>query len=225
MAAVKVITVRSVWTAFITALVAVLTSIGLTGAAAAVRRSAAQGPAGRELPEAGAVLGGRTDHPDHTDHTDRVDRVDREDLSGGTGARGRKGRPGRSGRPGLPDQRDHRRDRRDRRRARRDSGAGRQDRRGRSGRPTPVDREPSAAERKPSVPAQTTRWSPGSRTRSLPPTIKQRIRAEAHNASPSVRKLPALDPLALDSGAVSIGSRAAKGSASGADPSLLTTAA
>ncbi|WP_190121435.1 DUF6344 domain-containing protein [Streptomyces inusitatus] len=77
------------------------------------------------------------------------------------------------------------------------------------------------------MPAQTTRWSPGSRTRSLPPTIKQRIRAEAHNASPSVRKLPALDPLALDSGAVSIGSRAAKGSgsASGADRSLLTTAA
>ncbi|MFI6702337.1 DUF6344 domain-containing protein [Streptomyces sp. NPDC050509] len=30
------------------------------------------------------------------------------------------------------------------------------------------------------------------RARSLPPTIKQRIRAEAHGSSPSVRHLPAL---------------------------------
>ncbi|MFF8832018.1 DUF6344 domain-containing protein [Streptomyces sp. NPDC015131] len=33
-------------------------------------------------------------------------------------------------------------------------------------------------------------WGPG-RVRSLPPTIKQRIRAEAHGSSPSVRRLPA----------------------------------
>ncbi|MFI6285713.1 DUF6344 domain-containing protein [Streptomyces sp. NPDC051018] len=43
------------------------------------------------------------------------------------------------------------------------------------------------------VPAQSTRWNAGARVRSLPPTIKQRIRAEAHGASPSVRKLPAFD--------------------------------
>ncbi|MEO3972750.1 DUF6344 domain-containing protein [Streptomyces sp. CAU 1734] len=47
-----------------------------------------------------------------------------------------------------------------------------------------------------SVPAQktrNTRWNPRTRDRSLPPTIKQRIGAEAHGTSPSVRKLPALD--------------------------------
>ncbi|MFF8291603.1 DUF6344 domain-containing protein [Streptomyces sp. NPDC016309] len=33
-------------------------------------------------------------------------------------------------------------------------------------------------------------WAPG-RVRSLPPTIKQRIRAEAHGTSPSVRHVPA----------------------------------
>ncbi|MFF0446140.1 DUF6344 domain-containing protein [Streptomyces sp. NPDC004609] len=43
------------------------------------------------------------------------------------------------------------------------------------------------------VPAQSTRWNTGARDRSLPPTIKQRIRAEAHGASPSVRKVPAFD--------------------------------
>ncbi|MCK8676258.1 DUF6344 domain-containing protein [Streptomyces lichenis] len=37
--------------------------------------------------------------------------------------------------------------------------------------------------------------SPGTRDRSLPPTIKQRIRAEAHGSSPSVRHLPAVAPL------------------------------
>ncbi|MEV0962994.1 DUF6344 domain-containing protein [Streptomyces sp. NPDC049910] len=34
------------------------------------------------------------------------------------------------------------------------------------------------------------------RDRALPPTIKQRIRAEAHGASPAVRKVPTLDDLA-----------------------------
>ncbi|WP_185923770.1 DUF6344 domain-containing protein [Streptomyces sp. WAC05374] len=33
-------------------------------------------------------------------------------------------------------------------------------------------------------------WVPGFHVRSLPPTIKQRIRAEAHGTSPSVRHLP-----------------------------------
>ncbi|MFE7133908.1 DUF6344 domain-containing protein [Streptomyces sp. NPDC057638] len=43
------------------------------------------------------------------------------------------------------------------------------------------------------VPAQGPRWSHVPRVRSLPPTIKQRIGAEAHGTSPAVRKLPALD--------------------------------
>ncbi|MHC5702860.1 DUF6344 domain-containing protein [Streptomyces tirandamycinicus] len=34
------------------------------------------------------------------------------------------------------------------------------------------------------------------RDRALPPTIKQRIRAEAHGASPAVRKVPTLDDMA-----------------------------
>jgi hypothetical protein len=34
-------------------------------------------------------------------------------------------------------------------------------------------------------------WGAGHDLRSLPPTIKQRIRAEAHGSSPSVRHLPA----------------------------------
>ncbi|MEU3300847.1 MULTISPECIES: DUF6344 domain-containing protein [unclassified Streptomyces] len=37
------------------------------------------------------------------------------------------------------------------------------------------------------------------RERSLPPTIKQRIGAEAHGSSPAVRHLPALDAEAQDS--------------------------
>jgi hypothetical protein len=43
------------------------------------------------------------------------------------------------------------------------------------------------------IPAQGTHRYPGARDRSLPPTIKQRISAEAHGASPSVRKVPDLD--------------------------------
>ncbi|WP_418958070.1 DUF6344 domain-containing protein [Streptomyces tritici] len=54
------------------------------------------------------------------------------------------------------------------------------------------------------VPAQTDRRAtfapsaPVVRTRALPPTIKQRIRAEAHNATPSVRHLPADAALGTD---------------------------
>ncbi|MFJ8645306.1 DUF6344 domain-containing protein [Streptomyces sp. NPDC093546] len=41
--------------------------------------------------------------------------------------------------------------------------------------------------------------SPGPvRPRALPPTIKQRIRAEAHGSSPSVRHLPAAAPAEPD---------------------------
>ncbi|MGW7413523.1 DUF6344 domain-containing protein [Streptomyces sp. NPDC054863] len=38
-----------------------------------------------------------------------------------------------------------------------------------------------------------TRWSVEVPKRSVPPTMKQRIRAEAHGGSPSVRQVPALD--------------------------------
>ncbi|MBT2390258.1 hypothetical protein J7E87_12670 [Streptomyces sp. ISL-1] len=43
------------------------------------------------------------------------------------------------------------------------------------------------------VPAPSTRWSPTARGRSLPPTIKQRIRAEAHGSSPATRQRPEID--------------------------------
>lgn len=52
---------------------------------------------------------------------------------------------------------------------------------------------------RPTVPAPSTRWSPAAqwspvaRDRSLPPTIKQRIRAEAHGSSPATRHLPVSD--------------------------------
>ncbi|CAM5620720.1 hypothetical protein GCM10010329_19910 [Streptomyces spiroverticillatus] len=40
-----------------------------------------------------------------------------------------------------------------------------------------------------------TRWRADVPTRSVPPTMKQRIGAEAHGGSPSARKVPALDAL------------------------------
>ncbi|MDQ1009650.1 hypothetical protein QFZ82_004135 [Streptomyces sp. V4I23] len=46
--------------------------------------------------------------------------------------------------------------------------------------------------------AATTRWLPPARDRSLPPTMKQRIGAEAHGASPATRHLPALEADAAD---------------------------
>ncbi|MFE9885725.1 DUF6344 domain-containing protein [Streptomyces scopuliridis] len=52
------------------------------------------------------------------------------------------------------------------------------------------------------------------RGRSLPPTIKQRIRAEAHGSSPSVRHLPADAPSEADA-------RAARVSAYAADAALV----
>ncbi|MFD7321269.1 DUF6344 domain-containing protein [Streptomyces sp. NPDC059875] len=51
-------------------------------------------------------------------------------------------------------------------------------------------RTPAAA-----VPAQRRAHQWPARDRSLPPTIKQRIGAEAHNSSPSVRHLPADAPV------------------------------
>lgn len=46
--------------------------------------------------------------------------------------------------------------------------------------------------------AATTRWLPTARGRSLPPTMKQRIGAEAHGASPATRHLRALEAEAAD---------------------------
>jgi hypothetical protein len=43
-----------------------------------------------------------------------------------------------------------------------------------------------------SVAAPARRWSSLARDRSLPPTIKQRIRAEAHGSSPATRRLSAI---------------------------------
>ncbi|MFJ8232599.1 DUF6344 domain-containing protein [Streptomyces sp. NPDC094448] len=43
------------------------------------------------------------------------------------------------------------------------------------------------------IPSQTQRWHAGPREKSLPPTIKQRIGAEAHGSSPSVRRIPLFD--------------------------------
>ncbi|MFE0735284.1 DUF6344 domain-containing protein [Streptomyces sp. NPDC058855] len=58
--------------------------------------------------------------------------------------------------------------------------------------------EPTREQARASVPAQRThRWAPVA-VRSLPPTIKQRIRAEAHGASPSVRRVPKAGPVAND---------------------------
>ncbi|SCF86833.1 MULTISPECIES: DUF6344 domain-containing protein, partial [unclassified Streptomyces] len=53
-----------------------------------------------------------------------------------------------------------------------------------------------------------------SRDRSLPPTIKQRINAEAHGSSPSVRHLPAGTPSAADA-------EAARANAHAADAALV----
>ncbi|WP_066945915.1 DUF6344 domain-containing protein [Streptomyces lushanensis] len=52
----------------------------------------------------------------------------------------------------------------------------------------PVERTEAEAE---PARAYTPRTAAASRDRSLPPTIKQRINAEAHGSSPSVRHLPA----------------------------------
>lgn len=71
------------------------------------------------------------------------------------------------------------------------------------------------------VPAQSTRpstrWTPTARDRSLPPTIKQRIRAESHGSSPATRHLPAVD---ADSVADASLSSAASASAPIAYPAL-----
>ncbi|MGW6459003.1 DUF6344 domain-containing protein [Streptomyces sp. NPDC055078] len=148
MAAIKV---RNLWTAFITALVALLASLGLHGAATAAQQPAVRTPEQPNLPE----------QPVHEV---------------------------------LPDA--------ERERPRSVRGV---------------------------VPAQSARWSPWSpqaRARSLPPTIKQRIGAEAHGSSPAVRKLPAFDAgnetaalsasgAASGTGAVSGRSAADSGSGSG----------
>lgn len=61
-----------------------------------------------------------------------------------------------------------------------------------------------------------TRWSPIARGRSVPPTIKQRIRAEAHGSSPATRHRPVVDADSADSVLRTV-------SAPGADPALAAT--
>lgn len=74
------------------------------------------------------------------------------------------------------------------------------------------------------LPAPSTRWSPTARDRSLPPTIKQRIRAEAHGSSPATRHLHAIDADADDSPGCASGAAPTAGSgpasASAPEPAL-----
>ncbi|MCX5200174.1 DUF6344 domain-containing protein [Streptomyces sp. NBC_00237] len=60
--------------------------------------------------------------------------------------------------------------------------------------PAAVERTAVPAGRLAEAPAATW-WRADTLTRSVPPTMKQRIGAEAHGGSPSARKVPALDAL------------------------------
>lgn len=84
------------------------------------------------------------------------------------------------------------------------------------------------------VPAQrrrpSTRWVPSPRERSLPPTIKQRIGAEAHGASPAGRQLPVIEADAMESfepaeAAPATAPAAAAGSAAASAPAAPTAPA
>ncbi|MFJ2739572.1 DUF6344 domain-containing protein [Streptomyces sp. NPDC087440] len=58
-----------------------------------------------------------------------------------------------------------------------------------------AERADTPAERAAVEAPSATRWRADVPTRSVPPTMKQRIGAEAHGGSPSARKVPALDAL------------------------------
>lgn len=86
---------------------------------------------------------------------------------------------------------------------------------------------------RPTVPAQTRRQlarpAPTVRDRSLPPTMRQRITAEAHGSSPAVRHLPALDmsgahPLTPYAGAFSAAGSPGVSSAAAAVPAVSSPA-
>ncbi|MYT25071.1 hypothetical protein GTW69_33180 [Streptomyces sp. SID7760] len=57
-----------------------------------------------------------------------------------------------------------------------------------TGAPVPPSRRTTAAVRRPARPMGRRSWRAMMRGGSLPPTIKQRIRAEAHGKAPSVRR-------------------------------------
>ncbi|MFD7707991.1 DUF6344 domain-containing protein [Streptomyces sp. NPDC059785] len=69
-----------------------------------------------------------------------------------------------------------------------------------------------------SLPAQTTPYWSWSYSRSLPPTMKQRIRAEAHGSSPSCRHRPPSDDTSAEAAAPCDDSR----TTDEADPEVLT---
>ncbi|MBP0461508.1 DUF6344 domain-containing protein [Streptomyces montanisoli] len=74
----------------------------------------------------------------------------------------------------------------------------------------------AGSRRRTSAPAPAALEPRAPRDRSLPPTIKQRITAEAHGSSPSVRRIPAQLPLQDDaSGPGASGSDASGRAASG----------
>ncbi|MGW6745820.1 DUF6344 domain-containing protein [Streptomyces sp. NPDC055025] len=77
--------------------------------------------------------------------------------------------------------------------------------------PVPTPAAAQSVEQGEAAPARATvpRAAAPSRDRSLPPTIKQRINAEAHGSSPSVRHLPADTTGAVDSEAARANARAA----------------
>ncbi|MGV9313017.1 DUF6344 domain-containing protein [Streptomyces sp. NPDC003691] len=152
--------VRDVWSAFLAALVALLASLGFSGAAAARTLPAAGAPAGPALPSHG------TDSP-----------------AGATAAveGGAHHPPARAARPDIPPQ---------------DRAAGDRTRSLLPARFREQARERGRIVRSllpMLIPSQTQRWSAGPREKALPPTIKQRIGAEAHGSSPSVRRIPLYD--------------------------------
>ncbi|MFE1959695.1 DUF6344 domain-containing protein [Streptomyces sp. NPDC059479] len=82
--------------------------------------------------------------------------------------------------------------------------------------PVPAPAAAQSVEQAEAEPARASvpRAAAASRDRSLPPTIKQRINAEAHGSSPSVRHLPAGTPSAADA-------EAARANAHAADAALV----
>ncbi|MEW1550102.1 DUF6344 domain-containing protein [Streptomyces tsukubensis] len=164
--------VREMWSAVLAALVALLAALGFAAPAAA-RIQPAGAPAEPVLPTLGA------------------------DSPAGATAAAEGAAPDQTGQtdPGRPD-------------PAASEGAGQQDRT-RSLIPERVrelvrerDRERGGAVRSllsTLIPSQTQRWHAGPREKSLPPTIKQRIGAEAHGSSPSVRRIPLFDTDAPES--------------------------
>ncbi|MEV6394952.1 DUF6344 domain-containing protein [Streptomyces sp. NPDC051907] len=169
MAALKV---RNLWTVFIAAFVALLASVGLTTAAAAVRRSSAPKPAqpqqpGRAGEQTAESTAESTSEPTSESTAGRIAQRTDERAEGRTG---RKRADGRASRVFVPAPSTR----------------------------TGV-RTSTRLTAKPAV-RPSTRWVPTARDRSLPPTIKQRIGAEAHGACPAARQLPVLESDGADTG-------------------------